>query len=182
MAFFVGIGGASGVCIGKLVVESLAKQGNRVHLCHTEEAFFIAETEGVDLSNWPETVAVHGLKDWSAPVASGSYRLQGAVIAPCSMGMLGRISNGISGNLIERAADVALKEGWPLVLVPRETPLSAVHLENMLRLKRAGAVILPPMLTFYHRPEKIEEMVNFVAGRVLDSLGVEHTLYERWGE
>jgi 4-hydroxy-3-polyprenylbenzoate decarboxylase len=97
------------------------------------------------------------------------------------MGMLGRIAGGISGNLIERAADVAMKEGWPMVLVPRETPLSIVHLENMLRLARAGVVILPPMLTFYHRPAGLDDVVNFVAGRVLDAFGVKHSLYRRWG-
>ncbi len=181
MAFFVGIGGASGVCIGRRVVEALSEH-DQVHLSFTDQARFIGESEGVSLSAWPLNVVVHGLKEWTAPVASGSYRLKGAVVAPCSMGMLGRIAGGISGNLIERAADVALKEGWPLVLVPRETPLSSIHLENMLKLSRAGAVILPPVLTFYHGPCGLDDAVNFVAGRVLESLGVEHSLYRRWSQ
>jgi len=181
VAFFVGISGASGVCIGCRVAEVLADAGERVHLCFTREATLISQREGVNLCAWPEGVMVHGLEDWEAPVASGSYRLKGAVVAPCSMGMLGRIAGGISGNLIERAADVAMKEGWPMVLVPRETPLSIVHLENMLRLARAGVVILPPMLTFYHRPAGLDDVVNFVAGRVLDAFGVKHSLYRRWG-
>ena len=180
MAFFVGIGGASGVCIGKRVAVLLAEKF-KVHLSLTKEAQLIAEREGTDLSNWPEGIEVHRLDQWDVPVASGSYRLKGSVIAPCSMGMLGRIASGVSGNLIERAADVALKEGWPLVLVPRETPLNAIHLENMLKLARAGAVILPPVLTFYHNPRGVDDMINFVAGRVLDALGVKHSLYRRWG-
>lgn len=180
-AVFVGIGGASGVCIGVRAAEALSEHV-QVHLSFTQEAALIAEREGVSLKDWPPNVVVHHRCDWSAPVASGSYRLKGAVIAPCSMGMLGRIAGGVSGNLIERAADVALKEGWPLVLVPRETPLSAIHLENMLRLNRAGAVILPPVLTFYHRPGAIADMVNFIVGRIMDCLGIEHSLYERWGE
>ncbi len=160
----------------------MASRGEKVHLCFTEEGELIAAGEGVDLSNWPEGVVLHCLHEWEAPVASGSYRLSGTAIVPCSMGMLGRIASGVSGNLMERAADVALKEGWPLVLVPRETPLSPIHLENMLKLSRSGAVILPPVLTFYHGPSGIDDLVNFVAGRVLDALGVEHALYRRWGD
>ncbi len=181
MAFFVGIGGASGACVGKRIADALAEMGERVHLCYTAEAELIAKHEGVSLGHWPPEVVVHGVGQWDAPVASGSYRLRGTVVAPCSMGMLGRIASGVSGNLIERAADVALKEGWPLVLVPRETPLSVVHLRNMLELAQAGAVILPPVLTFYHCPQGLDEMVDFVAGRVLDALGVRHSLFRRWG-
>ncbi len=102
------------------------------------------------------------------------------VVCPCSMGTLARISSGISGNLIERAADCVLKESGLLVLVPRETPLNAIHLENMLKLKNAGAVMLPAMPGFYFKPETIEDMVDFMVGKILDSLGIENILYRRW--
>lgn len=112
--------------------------------------------------------------------ASGSAPSRGMVICPCSMGTLGSIAAGTSRNLVERAADVALKERRPLVLVPRETPLSMIHLENMLRLTRAGAIILPAAPGFYHRPQRIEELVDFVVARILDRVGVPHQLAARW--
>ena len=119
--------------------------------------------------------------DRGALPASGSALNAGMVICPCSMGTLSAISNGASRSLVERAADVALKERRPLVLVPRETPLSAIHLENMLRVTRAGAVVLPAAPGFYHRPTSVGELVDFVVARVLDHLGVEHTVGRRWG-
>src|SRR5690606_31877306 len=112
--------------------------------------------------------------------ASGSAAIDGVVVCPCSMGTLARIAHGFSTNLIERAADVALKEGRRLVVVPRETPLSIVHLRNMLLLAEAGAVVLPAMPGFYHRPQSVDELVDFVVARVLDRLGVEHDLVRRW--
>ena len=120
--------------------------------------------------------------DLSAPPASGSWRHQGMVVCPCSMASLAAIAQGLGNNLIHRAADVALKEGRRLVLVPRETPLSAIHLENMLRARRAGAVILPPAPGFYHRPTSIEELLAQVVGRILDQLDVVHGLGPRWAE
>ena len=117
-----------------------------------------------------------------APVASGSNPADAMVVCPCSMGTLGAIAGGLADNSIERAADVMLKERRPLVLVPRETPLSAIHLENMLKLARAGAVILPPAPGFYDRPQTVAELVDFVVARVLDQLGVAHALGPRWGE
>jgi 4-hydroxy-3-polyprenylbenzoate decarboxylase len=120
--------------------------------------------------------------DFFAPVASGSSAPQGVVIAPCSMGTAGRIAAGLSNTLIERVADVALKERRPLILVPRETPFNTLHLENLLRLSRAGAQILPAMPAFYHRPQTVEALVDFVVGKILDSLGIEHALFQRWGE
>src|SRR5204863_1005772 len=115
-----------------------------------------------------------------APPSSGTALTGGVLVCPCSMGTLARISVGFSSNLVERAADVALKEGRKLILVPRETPLSPVHLENMLRLSRLGAVILPAMPGFYHRPKEIGDLVHHVVGKVLDRLGVEHAVGARW--
>ncbi|CAG0978763.1 partial flavin prenyltransferase, partial [Anaerolineae bacterium] len=118
--------------------------------------------------------------DLMAGFASGSFLLKAMIICPCSMGTLARVATGTSGNLIERAADCMLKEKRPLVLVPRETPLNEIHLENMLRLSRMGAVILPAMPAFYTKPATVDEMVDFIAGKVLDILGVENSLYKRW--
>jgi len=120
--------------------------------------------------------------DRGARPASGSARAAGMVVCPCSMGTVAAIAAGTSRSLVERAADVALKERRPLVLVPRETPLSAIHLENMLRVTRAGAVVLPASPGFYHRPDTIAELVDFVVARVLDQFGVEHAVGRRWGD
>jgi flavin prenyltransferase len=127
-------------------------------------------------------VRVWGESDYSAPYASGSSRTDAVIICPCSMATVGTIAGGAEANLIHRAAAVQLKEGRKLVLVPRETPLSDIHLENLLRIKRAGASVVPAMPGFYHLPQSIDDLVDFVAGRVLDSAGVEATLYERWGK
>ncbi len=129
---------------------------------------------------WSEFVTVYSNDDRGAPPASGSALSSGMVICPCSMGTLSAISVGASRSLIERAADVALKERRKLVLVPRETPLSAIHLANMLRVTRAGAVVLPAAPAFYTRPSKIEDMVDFIVARILDQLGVAHRLGKRW--
>ena len=180
MEFFLGITGASGFIIGKRLLEELSVRG-KVHLCITESAFEIAHIEGVNL-DFPPAVSVYKEDDFNAPVASGSRRLAACIIAPCSMGAMSRIACGVSSNLIERAADIALKEGWKLVLVPRETPLNAIHLENMLKLSRTGAVILPPVLSFYHNPSSVNDMIDFIVGRVLDVLNLEHSLYKRWRE
>ncbi len=118
----------------------------------------------------------------AAPISSGSFPCAGMVIVPCSMGTLGRVANGISSSLIERAADVALKERRRLIVVPRETPLSEIHLRNMLALRQAGADILPAMPAFYHRPQRIADMVDMIAGRILDRLGVENALAFQWGK
>jgi 4-hydroxy-3-polyprenylbenzoate decarboxylase len=127
-------------------------------------------------------LTVCGLEQWTAPVASGSGAPASMVVCPCSTGTLSAIASGASDNLIERAADVALKEHRQLILVPRESPFSAIHLENMLKLSRLGVTILPAAPGFYHRPQSVADLVDFVVARILDQLGVEQTLVKRWGE
>ena len=135
---------------------------------------FVADHGDGDVRLW-------GQDDYSAPYASGSSRTDAVIVCPCSMATVGTIAGGAEANLIHRAAAVQLKEGRRLVLVPRETPLSDIHLENLLRLKRAGAAIVPAMPGFYHLPQSIDDLVDFVAGRVLDAAGVDATLFDRWG-
>ena len=130
----------------------------------------------------PEQLRVFGQKEWTAPLASGSSAPRALVVCPCTMGTLAGIAAGLSDNLILRAADVVLKEGRRLILVPRETPFSAIHLENMLKLARLGAVVLPPNPGFYHRPQSLDDIVDFVVARILDQLDIPHALSRRWGE
>jgi 4-hydroxy-3-polyprenylbenzoate decarboxylase len=125
---------------------------------------------------------VYGREEWFAPPASGSNPADAMVVCPCSMGTLAAIAAGSSDNLIERAADVSIKEQRKLVLVPREAPLSAIHLENMLKLARLGVCILPPSPGFYTHPQSVQDMVDFVVARIMDQVGVAHTLLPRWGE
>ncbi|MCX5718257.1 MAG: UbiX family flavin prenyltransferase [Nitrospirae bacterium] len=123
----------------------------------------------------------HSEYDLAAPVSSGSFKTDGMLVVPCSMKTLSGIANGYANNLIERAADVTIKEGRALLLSPREMPFSAIHLENMLKLSSIGVKIAPPVLAFYHKPKKIEDIVDFIAGKILDAVGVEHEIYKRWG-
>ena len=190
--------GAAGMPYGMRLLECLLTAGCRVQLLYSQVAQVVArqemnlelparpaDTEALlreHFASLPGTLAVYGREEWFAPVASGSNPPDAMVICPCTMGTLAAIAQGLASNLIERAADVALKEGRALVLVPRETPLSIIHLENMLRLARAGAVILPPNPGFYHHPQGIAELVDFVVARVLDQLKVPHALMSRWGE
>jgi 4-hydroxy-3-polyprenylbenzoate decarboxylase len=127
-------------------------------------------------------IRIFGREEWTAPVASGSARGAGMVICPCTTGTLAGVAAGNSRNLIERAADVSLKEGRKLVLVVRETPFSAIHLENMLRVTRAGACVLPANPGFYNRPSRVEDLVDFVVARILDQLQIPHALLPRWGQ
>ena len=190
--------GASGMPYGLRLLECLLAAECRVYLVYSSVAQIVAKQEcGITIPAQPREAArffaerlgardaqltVFGRDDWMAPVASGSNPADAMAICPCSMGTLAAIAGGLADNLIERAADVMLKERRPLVLVPRETPLSAIHLENMLKLARAGAVILPPAPGFYTRPKTVEDVVDFVVARVLDHLGVAHTLVPRWGD
>ncbi|MBU1191479.1 MAG: UbiX family flavin prenyltransferase [Gammaproteobacteria bacterium] len=129
-----------------------------------------------------EQLQVFGKKEWTAPVASGTSVPRAMVVCPCTMGTLANIANGISSNLIDRAADVVIKEGRKLIMVPRETPFSAIHLENMLKLARLGVIMLAANPGFYHRPQRIEDLVDFVVARILDQLDITHDLSKRWGE
>ena len=189
--------GASGLPYGLRLLECLIAAGARVFLLYSPAAQVVARQElELTLPTQPAAAAsffaeryaaqpgqltVFGREDWMSPVASGSNPADAMAVCPCSMGTLGALAAGLADNLIERAADVMLKERRTLVLVPRETPLSAIHLENMLKLARAGAVILPPSPGFYGHPATIGDLVDFVVARVLDQLGVEHSLGPRWG-
>jgi len=182
MHLIVAITGCSGVIYGVRLLEACRKLGIETDLIVSQAAEKLLELE---LGKTIEDVRKLATRDYSqddiaAPLASGSVKTDGMVIAPCSMKTLGAIASGIADNLIMRAADVTLKEGRPLVLVPRETPLNLIHLENMARLKLAGATILPAMPGFYHKPKEILELIDFIVGRILDVLGVEHKLYRRW--
>lgn len=185
--------GGSGIAYGLRLVEVLLRLGHSVHLAATGAALRVLVHEAglpVDLQRpdlsllFPAELRarlfVHERSAVEAAPASGSAGIAATVLVPCSMGTLARVAHGFSSNLIERAADVALKEGRPLLVVPRETPLSAIHLENMLKLVRLGAVVLPAMPAFYHRPQTVQDLIDFVVGKVLDRLGVDHELYRRW--
>jgi len=188
----VAITGASGVQYGIRLVDVLLEKGKLVNLIISKWAFKIIKEEcEIDLQkDFPQSVrkyfknhrnlGVFEDHDLSLRIASGSARELTMVVIPCSMGTLGRIASGMSTTLIERSADVVLKERGKLIVVPRETPLNAIHLENMLRLERAGAHIIPAMPAFYHKPKSVTDMVDFIVGKVLDALGIEHQLYRRW--
>jgi len=130
----------------------------------------------------PEKLAVYGKDQWTAPIASGSSVADAMIVCPCSMGTLAAISQGLSNNLIHRAADVVIKERKRLILVPRETPFSSLHLENMLRLSNQGVVILPPNPAFYQGVSSVQDIIDFIISRILDQLGIENNLSPRWGE
>ncbi len=193
LRFAVCFSGGSGIAYGLRLVEVLLRCGHEVHLCATRAALRVLVHEAglpVDLDQ-PDLVAlfppairrrlsVHPLEAVEAAPASGSAGIQATIIVPCSMGTLARIAHGFSSNLVERAGDVALKEGRPLVVVPRETPLSVLHLQNMLALARLGAIVLPAMPGFYHRPQTVQDLVDFVVGKILDRLRVDHPLVRRW--
>ena len=189
--------GASGMPFGLRLLECLVAARCRVYLLYSSAAQIVAKQEcALTIPTQPREAArmfgerfgaadgqieVFAREDWNAPIASGSSAADAMAICPCTVGTLGAIAAGLADNLIERAADVMLKERRRLVLVPRETPLSTIHLENMLRLAQAGAVILPPAPGFYNDPQSITDIVDFVVARVLDQLGVPHALQPRWG-
>lgn len=189
--------GASGMPYGIRLLEMLLTEGKQVYLLYSQVAQIVAQQEMKlalpsrakeaevffnQLYHLPAgQLRVFGREEWFAPVASGSNPADAMVICPCTMGTLAAVAAGMSQNLIERAADVALKENRPLIIVPREAPFSIIHLENMLKLARSGAVILPANPGFYHHPQTIQDIVDFVVARILDHLGIQHTLMPRWG-
>lgn len=190
------IAGASGAVYGIRLMQELVKHCGMLSVIVSDCGKTVLRTElGIDLDGNVETaqkrlrelakvdtVLFHDNHDMAAPPASGSAGYSPMIVAPCTMGTVARIAQGISSSLIERSADVMLKEGKKLILVPRETPLSAVHLENMLKLSRLGVGIIPAMPGFYHHPVSIDDMIDFVVGKVLDYAGMDHDLFDRWGE
>jgi flavin prenyltransferase len=192
---FLGVTGASGAPYAARLLESLARADCEVGVCASAAGVEVLATELYGEPRLPrdevlarfteparDAVTVFDPHDYSAPYASGSARIDGYVVCPCSMATAGTIATGGEANLVHRAAGVALKEGRKLVLVPRETPLSTIHLENMLRLRQAGAVILFAAPGFYHGAETIDDLVDFVVARCLAQLGLESTLVEPWGQ
>lgn len=194
--WIVGITGASGSIYGIRLVEELLACGFEVHIVITDAGWRVLKEElgwetarrlpalearfGDSLSGGK--LVFHPNADIGASIASGSFRGEGMIIMPCSMGTLASIAHGISDDLMTRAADVMLKEGRRLLLVPRETPLHAIHLENMLTLAKLGVRIVPAMPAFYNKPQSMEEMIDFLVGKVLDQSDIEHDLYRRWGD
>jgi 4-hydroxy-3-polyprenylbenzoate decarboxylase len=192
---FLGITGASGAPYAVRLLQALLAAECEVGVCASGAGIEVIGTEVYGDPRLPrdevlarmtdgygDAVTVYDPVDWSSPYASGSAKVDGYVVCPCSMGTLGTIASGAMSNLIHRAASVALKEGRKLVLVPRETPLSEIHLQNMLTLRRAGAVVLFAAPGFYHGAETVDDLVDFVVGRILDQLGVENALVPRWGQ
>lgn len=192
--WIVGLTGASGAVYGVTLVRELLQRGITVHLLITEAGWRVLKDE----LDWPvhqrkqcietyfggyEGKCIHyPIQDIGASIASGSYLAEGMVIVPCSMGTLASVANGMSNNLLQRSADVMLKERRKLIMVPRETPLHSIHLENMLKCTRAGAMLLPAMPAFYHRPQTIDELVRFLTGKILDAMSIQNDTFPRWGD
>lgn len=191
--YIVGITGASGSVYGIRLTEVLLSLGYTVHLVISNAGWRVLKEEmdweasGREemleqyFGEWSGQLVYHSFSDIGATIASGSFQVKAMIIVPCSMGTLANIAGGMSANLMTRAADVVLKEERKLVIVPRETPLQAIHLENMLKLARMGVSIVPAMPAFYYRPKTLDDTVDFMVGKVLDILDIEHQLFERWG-
>ena len=196
MHVFLGITGASGAPYAARLLEALTEADCEVGVCASAAAVEVLATElyGDARLSRDETLArfleharggqvtLYDERDWHAPYASGSAKVDAYVICPCSMGTLGALASGVMSNVIQRAGSVALKEGRRLVVMPRETPLSDIHLENMLRLRRAGATILFLAPGFYHGAETLDDLLDFVVARVLDQIGLDNALIPRWGQ
>ena len=196
--YIVAITGASGVIYAKRLLHFLAHKGFGIYLLISDAGKLVLKEElGLELTGTlgdihdmlkrnllgkPGYEYLHYVASDNllSGIASGSVKTNGMLVVPCSMGSLARIAQGISGNLIERAADITLKEGRPLVVAPRETPLNQIHLQNMFKLAQAGARIVPCMPAFYHHPESIDDLADFIVGRLLDGLGINHQLYTNW--
>ena len=190
--YVVGITGASGSIYGIRLIQELGRKKHTVNVVITSagkqvmnEELGVAgfeQMEKLGLSDISSYLKIWENNNFEAPFMSGSNAPEAVIMIPCSVGKLAAIANGISGNLLERTADVALKERRRLILVVRETPLSLIHLENMVKVAKAGAEILPAMPAFYHHPKTIDDMVNFVVGKVLNLLRIEHDLFKGWGK
>ena len=178
----VGVSGASGAIYAYRLIQVLADSGIEVHFVASKAGLEVLEYEcGLTMVQLTQMVhKVYDVNRIDSAIASGSFPCESMVIVPCSMRTLGSLANGIAGNLLTRAADVTLKEGRKLVLVTRETPVHAIHLENMLKLSHAGARIVPACPGFYHRPQTIEELVDMLVGKICDALNVDNDLFERW--
>lgn len=190
--YIVAITGASGAPFALVVIEELLRQGHEVHLIVTEAGWRVLKEE----HQWDVyrreklfferygdiggELIYHPHQDIGASIASGSFLCEAMVVVPCTMGTLAKIAHGLSINLVDRAADVMLKERRKLVLVPRETPLSSIQIQNMLTLSQNGAIIAPAMPVFYHQPQTMEDMIYFMAGKIFDILQIKHDLYRRW--
>jgi 4-hydroxy-3-polyprenylbenzoate decarboxylase len=193
LPFVLGITGASGAPYAVKLLQTLTRAGHAIHLSVSPSGAEVLRAEleinvtlaafdpGVFGELGPGGVIYHHHADFSAGIASGSFLTGGMVVAPCSMSTLGSIAHGITTNLISRAADIHLKERRKLILVPRETPLGLTHIENMATVTRAGAIVLPAMPGWYHRPQTLDDLVDFVVARICDQLGVAHALAGRWG-
>jgi flavin prenyltransferase len=194
MNVFLGITGASGAPYAARLLTALSESGAQVGVTISDSGFEVLATElhgdpamareelVAHLTDGLAGVTVYDAKDFRSPYASGSAKVDGYVICPCSMATAGTIAAGAMANLVHRAASVALKEERKLILVPRETPLSTIHLENLLRLRRAGATVLFAAPGFYNSPQTIDDLIEFVVGRCLDQLGIENRLTRRWGQ
>ena len=185
----VGVTGASGIVYAQKLVQHLLKSERRVLLAMSSAARLVIKQElPVEAGEDPwgdvnrDLLELVAEKDFNAPFCSGTFRFQGMVVVPASMGTVGAIASGVSINVIHRGADVCLKERRKLVVVPRETPFSTIHLENLLKLSQAGAVILPPSPAFYQHPKTLEDSVDFIVSRILDALELDNQLIDRWGE
>ncbi|MBQ4164413.1 MAG: UbiX family flavin prenyltransferase [Turicibacter sp.] len=184
----IGITGASGSIYAKRMIEVLASQDITVHVISTDTGKKVFHYEiGIKLESWISKlqktyphIKLEDNQNLFAGVASGSYGFDAVIILPCSMGTMAEISHGLSSNLLCRAADVALKESRDLIIVPRETPLNTIHLENMCQLSKVGAKIIPAMPGFYHHPQTMDDLINFVVGKVLSYLKIEHQLFKTW--
>ncbi len=179
MRIVVGVTGASGAPLALRLLQNLMNQ--EVHLVISKNAWEVIKLELGEGVSFPCSYSYRD-DDFSAPLASSSFIIDAMVVIPCSMKTLAAIAHGYADNLITRAAENALKLGKPLILVPRETPLSLVDIDNMRKAKRAGAIILPAMVAYYHKPRSVDDITDFIVGKVLDILGIEHKLYARWGE
>jgi 4-hydroxy-3-polyprenylbenzoate decarboxylase len=182
MRIIVGITGASGGIYGLRLIEVLKQAGCEIHAVVSEHGWQVLEYEcGISQQEFVAKVDfLHDIKNIGACIASGSFKTDAMVVVPCSMRTLGSIANGIADNLLSRAADVMLKEGRKLVIIPRETPLNAIHLSNMLILSRLGVRIVPASPGFYHRPTTLNEVIDMMVGKICDTIGIDHDLFPRW--